>query len=344
MKPLHKLQFGEHLEREDFRTLLTEENTELFALSQAIREKHYGHSVYVRGLIEITSYCMRDCYYCGLRRSNREASRYRLNLNDILHQAELGYRLGLRTFVLQGGEDPFFTDDILVPMIRSLREAYPDVAITLSLGERSAPSFEKLKLAGANRYLLRHETANAQHYNKLHPKSMTLQSRMDCLYTLKELGFQTGAGMMIGSPGQTLDTLIDDLCFLQDLKPQMVGIGPFLQSRNTPFSDQEDGSVEMTLKLLAIARCLLPTALIPATTALATKDERSRIKALQIACNVVMPNLSPGEVRADYAIYNDKKSLNLESVEGLDHLKSILEYNGLELSLDRGDYKEVKDV
>lgn len=344
MNSLHKLVHGTPLDREDFKALLTGDTAKLFAHAQAVRQKHYGHLVYVRGLIEISSYCMRDCYYCGLRKSNNHAVRYRLTRNEIMHQAALGYAMGLRTFVLQGGEDPHFSDEVLIPIVRSLRERFPEVAITLSLGERSATSFEKLKRAGADRYLLRHETANAEHYHRLHPKSMTLQSRQDCLYELKRLGFQTGAGMMVGSPGQTLDTLMDDLMFLQELKPQMVGIGPFLQSKNTPFSGEQDGSVDMTLRLLAIVRCLLPLALIPATTALATKDESARIQALQIACNVVMPNLSPDEVRADYAIYNDKKSLNLESVEGLEHLKTILEQNGLELSLDRGDYKEVMYV
>lgn len=330
--------------REDFRMLLHHDRDELFEASRTVREQHYSRKVYVRGLIEISSYCMRDCYYCGLRQSNKEASRYRLTAQQIDHQAALGYDLGLRTFVLQGGEDPYFTDEVLIPIVQKLRSRYPDVAITISLGERSSASYARLRQAGADRYLLRHETANSEHYSTLHPKSMTLSSRQNCLFELKRLGFQAGAGMMIGSPGQSEDTLIDDLMFLQELRPQMVGMGPFLHSDHTPFSQEPDGSVDLTLRLLAITRCLLPAALIPATTALATKDERARITALQIACNVVMPNLSPGEVRADYAIYNDKKSVNLESIEGLDALKKTLEQNGLELSLDRGDFKEVNHV
>lgn len=320
------------LRRDQWQDIIQEQATKL-------RWAHYGNKVYIRGLIEISSYCIKDCYYCGLRRSNQQAERYRLSPEDILAQAKLGYELGIRTFVLQGGEDHDFSDDRLVDIIRTLKKNYPEAAITLSLGERTPESFQRLRQAGADRYLLRHETADEKHYEKLHPAPMKLSSRLNSLQTLKKLGYQTGAGMMIGSPGQNAESLAKDLLWLQELQPEMVGIGPFIHAKDTPFSGAPDGDVDLNLYLLNVVRILLPQALIPATTALSTLDETARLRALRSSANVLMPNLTPPQHRADYAIYSDKKATQLESIEGLADLKDELARQGLELDLGRGDFK-----
>ncbi|NLA80339.1 MAG: [FeFe] hydrogenase H-cluster radical SAM maturase HydE, partial [Chloroflexi bacterium] len=301
---------------------------EVFSAAQAERKAQFGNRVYIRGLIEISCYCVNDCYYCGLRRSNPNAKRYRLSQEEILHQAALGNKLGIRTFVLQGGEDPYFTDDRLSELVKTLKALYPDTAITLSMGERSAASYKMLREAGADRYLLRHESADQGHYAQLHPEGMSAIYRQSCLRELKALGYQTGAGMMVGSPGQKIEHLAQDLLFLQDLQPEMVGIGPYIHAQDTPFAERSDGDVDLTLYILALVRLLLPIALIPATTALTTLDESARMRALITSANVLMPNLTPPNHRADYAIYADKKAVDLESVEGLADLKAQLSLHG----------------
>ena len=317
---------------------------EVFSAAQAERKAQFGNRVYIRGLIEISCYCVNDCYYCGLRRSNPNAKRYRLSQEEILHQAALGNKLGIRTFVLQGGEDPYFTDDRLSELVKTLKTLYPNTAITLSMGERSAASYKMLREAGADRYLLRHESADQNHYALLHPEGMSAIYRQSCLRELKALGYQTGAGMMVGSPGQKIEHLAQDLLFLQDLQPEMVGIGPYIHAQDTPFAEQSDGDVDLTLYILALVRLLLPIALIPATTALTTLDESARMRALITSANVLMPNLTPPNHRADYAIYADKKAVDLESVEGLADLEAQLSLHGLSIDMSRGDTKRRRDV
>lgn len=311
----------------------------LFERARAVRDAHYGRKVYIRGLIELTNYCKNDCLYCGIRKSNASCERYRLTKEQILSCCESGYALGFRTFVLQGGEDGWYTDERMTDIVRAMRQAYPDCAITLSLGERGRESFKRLYDAGANRYLLRHETADEAHYARLHPVSMTLTHRLQCLRDLKEIGFQTGAGFMIGSPYQTTECIVRDFRFLQELKPQMVGLGPFIPHHATPFKDFPAGSTERTLLCLSIVRLLLPNVLLPATTALATIDGDGRIKGMNAGCNVVMPNLSPLEDRSKYLLYDNKASSGEEAAESLRALREHLAAAGYEVVIDRGDYK-----
>ena len=282
-----------------------------------IREIYYGKKVFTRGLIEYTNYCKNDCYYCGIRKSNTNAKRYRLTEDEIMACCENGYELGFRTFVLQGGEDAYYTDDRMVAIIKKIKEAYPECALTLSIGEKSYESYKRFREAGADRYLLRHETANEEHYRKLHPEKMSLAVRKNCLYDLKKLGYQVGAGMMIGSPYQTTEDLAEDLVFLKELQPEMVGIGPFIPHHDTQFSKEPAGSVEMTLFLLAVIRILLPKVLLPATTALGTMDPLGREKGLQAGANVVMPNLSPVKNRKQYELYDNKLCTGDEAADGL---------------------------
>ena len=302
-----------------------------------IRKKHYGNKVYTRGLIEFTNYCKNNCYYCGIRRGNHHATRYRLTKDEIMDCCQNGYLLGFRTFVLQGGEDSWFTDDRLVEIIRSVRENYPDCAITLSAGEKPYNSYKKFREAGADRYLLRHETADEAHYNSLHPEEMSLTTRKQCLYDLKSLGYQVGAGFMVGSPGQTLDNLAEDLIFLKDLNPQMVGIGPFIPHHDTKFAEEKAGSVELTLFLLSVIRILLPKVLLPATTALGTLDPRGREKGLLAGANVVMPNLSPVKNRKQYDLYDNKICTGEEAAECRGCLMGRVESVGYHLVDERGD-------
>lgn len=311
----------------------------LFERARAVRDAHYGRKVYIRGLIELTNYCKNDCLYCGIRKSNASCERYRLTKEQILSCCESGYALGFRTFVLQGGEDGWYTDERMTDIVRAMRQAYPDCAITLSLGERGRESFKRLYDAGANRYLLRHETADEAHYARLHPASMTLTHRLQCLRDLKEIGFQTGAGFMVGSPYQTTECIVRDFRFLQELKPQMVGLGPFIPHHATPFKDFPAGSTERTLLCLSIVRLLLPNVLLPATTALATIDGDGRIKGMNAGCNVVMPNLSPLEDRSKYLLYDNKASSGDEAAESLRALREHLAAAGYEVVIDRGDYK-----
>lgn len=302
-----------------------------------IRRRHYGNKVFLRGLIEISSYCKNDCLYCGIRRSCKSAERYRLDRQQILDCADIGYKLGLRTFVMQGGEDAFFTDEYVCGIISELRQRYPDCAITLSLGERSAESYRKMKAAGADRYLLRHETASQELYSKIHPQEMTLDNRIKCLYNLKETGFQTGAGFMVGIPWQTSDDIVKDIRFLQELQPQMIGIGPFIPHKDTPFRDEEGGSPCLTLRLLGIIRLMFPKVLLPATTALGTASENGRIAGLKTGCNVIMPNISPEDARKKYNLYDNKLVSGSETAEGISLLKAEIEAAGYTVSDERGD-------
>ena len=293
----------------EIKALLTADDSidaPLFAAADQKRREIYGDEVFLRGLIEFTNYCKNDCYYCGIRRSNSNADRYRLSNDEILSCCREGYALGYRTFVLQGGEDPYYTDDRICELVGRIHGLYPDCAITLSIGEKARESYQAFFDAGAARYLLRHETANLEHYGKLHPKSMSLANRKRCLYDLKEIGYQVGAGFMVGSPYQTLDNLIEDIRFMQDLQPQMIGIGPYLRHAETPFCNFENGSFPLTLRLLAIMRLMFPYALIPATTALGTIHPQGRELGLKAGANVVMPNLSPVGVRKLYDLYENK--------------------------------------
>lgn len=308
-----------------------------FELARKRQKETFGNEVYTRGLIEISNYCKNDCIYCGIRRSNQNAERYRLSEEEILSCCESGYALGFRTFVLQGGEDGYYTDDLLEDLLHKIKAAYPDCAITLSLGERSRESYERLYTAGADRYLLRHETANEAHYGKLHPAEMSLKNRKQCLYTLKEIGYQVGCGIMVGSPYQTIDNLVEDLAFMKEFNPHMVGIGPFIPQKDTPFGEMEPGSLEMTLFLLAIIRLMLPKVLLPATTALGTIHSRGRELGILAGGNVVMPNLSPVKVRKKYALYDNKICTGEEAAECRGCLGNRMESIGYKLVVSRGD-------
>lgn len=302
----------------------------------ALCRKYYGNKVYIRGLIEFTNYCKNNCYYCGIRRDNRNVRRYRLT-EEILSCCREGYELGYRTFVLQGGDDPYFTDERMTELIRRIKENHPDCAITLSIGEREKESYRKFREAGADRYLLRHETADEAHYRSLHPQEMSLSHRMQCLYDLKELGYQVGAGFMVGSPGQTLVNIADDLLFLHRLQPEMVGIGPFIPHHDTRYAGEKAGSVDMTIFLLSVIRILLPKVLLPATTALGTMDPFGREKGLLAGANVVMPNLSPEKNRKDYSLYDNKICTGEEAAQSIAALRKKVESVGCQVVTDRGD-------
>lgn len=308
------------------------------AMAREICDGVYGKSVFLRGLIEVSSYCKNDCYYCGLRRGNTQCERYRISPEDIMECCRAGYELGLRTFVLQGGEDMWFTDERLQDIVSGIRREFPDCAITLSLGERSRESYQRLFDAGANRYLLRHETADAGHYGLLHPMSMSMEARMECLRQLKSIGYQVGAGMMIGSPGQSAETLAKDMLFLADLKPHMVGVGPFLPHHATPFKDMAPGSAKDTLFILSLVRIMLPQVLLPATTALATLEVSGRIMGLRCGANVIMPNLSPADVRSKYLLYDGKRATGNEAAESIRLIRQELAGEGFEAVVSRGDH------
>lgn len=311
----------------------------LYKQAREVADTIYGKRVFKRGLIEFTNYCKNDCYYCGIRRSNASAERYRLEKETILDCCKRGYELGYRTFVLQGGEDGYFTDERICDIVSTIRGNYPDCAITLSIGEKSKESYQKYFEAGANRYLLRHETANSEHYAKLHPENLSLTNRKQCLYDLKEIGYQVGCGFMVGSPYQTIETLYEDLCFIKELQPHMVGIGPFIPQQDTPFAGENAGTLEMTLRLLAILRLIHPHVLLPATTALGTIHERGRELGILAGANVVMPNLSPRDAREKYKLYDNKACTGDEAAEGDANLRLRMEHIGHELVCDRGDYK-----
>ncbi len=311
---------------------------ELFASARSVARQNFGTRIYVRGLIEISNICRQDCLYCGIRRSNTQASRYRLTLEDILECCAHGYGLGFRTFVLQGGEDPWFSDERLAGLVRRMKAQWPDCAITLSVGEREISSYRLLREAGADRFLLRHETANPAHYAKLHPASQQWDHRMLCLRALKECGYQTGAGFMVGSPWQSTECLAEDLAFLYRFQPEMVGIGPFIPHAQTPFAAFPSGSVERTLVMVAITRLLLPAAMLPATTALGTVAEDGRERGILAGANVLMPNLSPKEARLRYRLYNNKRSEGTECADNIMDLRRRIQAIGYDIVVDRGDF------
>lgn len=336
-----KLKNDHNLTDLEFKSLIETDkfDKELFSAADEVRRSIYGNSVYIRGLIEFTSFCKRNCYYCGLRRDNKKAVRYRLTKDEILSCCDSGYKLGFRTFVLQGGEDENFSDELICEIIRDIKSTYPYCAVTLSLGERDFNSYKSFKEAGADRYLLRHETADEEHYKMLHPESSSLSNRMKCLFDLRSLGFQVGSGFMVGSPYQTTQNLISDLRFLQDLNPHMIGIGPYITHKDTPFKNEKPGSFELTLRMIAILRLMFPKSLIPATTALGTIRKGGREIGLSVGANVVMPNLSPVGVRKNYSIYENKICTEEESAEGIEKLRKNVEAIGYEIVTDIGHSK-----
>lgn len=336
-----KLEAQNRLNREEWIQLIKGRTPELaqyiFEKARKIRQAYYGTDVYIRGLIEFTNYCKNDCYYCGIRRSNSRAHRYRLSEEQILRCCHQGYTLGFRTFVLQGGEDGYFTDERIVNLVKEIRKNYPDCAITLSIGERSYDSYLALFEAGADRYLLRHETWDEEHYRLLHPPALSAKHRQQCLWDLKKIGYQVGTGYMVGSPFQTAENLADDMLFLEKLNPQMVGIGPFIPHHDTPFKDQAAGTLELTLYMLGLIRLMLPKVLLPATTALGTIDEKGRELGILAGANVVMPNLSPENVRKDYLLYDNKICTGSEAAECRMDLENRMHAIGYQVVCHRGD-------
>ncbi|MBP3359688.1 MAG: [FeFe] hydrogenase H-cluster radical SAM maturase HydE [Clostridia bacterium] len=316
----------------------------LFKSADALRRKIYKDEVYIRGLIEFTNYCRNNCYYCGIRHDNKNAERYRLSKEEILSCCTEGYSLGFRTFVLQGGEDEYYTDKLICEIVYRIRSQFPDCAITLSIGEKSRESYKAFFDAGANRYLLRHETADEKHYKKLHPPGMSLENRKRCLYDLKEIGYQTGSGFMVGSPFQTTENIIRDLRFLQELKPDMIGIGPFITHQDTPFKSYKSGTLELTLRLISILRLMFPYALIPATTALGTINPKGRELGLKSGANVVMPNLSPPSVRKKYELYENKICTGEEAAQCRGCLENRVKSAGYRIVTDIGNVKRETDI
>mgnify|MGYP004469675955 CR=1 FL=1 len=332
------------ISRKDLEEVLsTEDESFIQELHRQAREtarNYYGNQIYIRGLIEFTNYCRNNCYYCGIRCANKKAQRYRLTTEQIMECCETGWNLGFRTFVLQGGEDPWYTDEKICQIVQKIKEKYPDCAVTLSIGEKSRESYEAYFKAGADRYLLRHETADEEHYRRLHPKEMSLFHRKKCLKILKNIGYQTGCGFMVGSPGQTLDTLYEDLMFIKELEPQMVGIGPFIPHQDTPFAGEPAGTLEMTLRLLSLIRLIHPRVLLPATTALGTIHPKGREKGILAGANVVMPNLSPMNVRDKYKLYDNKICTGDEAAECKSCMSARMKSIGYEVVTNRGDYKK----
>ena len=338
---IEKLDNVHSLSVDEYAFLIENFNSETLCLlnqkAVAVRQKIYGDKVFIRGLIEISNICKNDCTYCGIRRSNSACERYRLTPEQILECCDDGYSLGFRTFVMQGGEDPFYTDEILCKIISEIKRRYPDCAVTLSLGERSRESYQQLYNAGADRYLLRHETADEEHYGKLHPKEMLFDNRMECLKNLREIGFQTGCGFMVGSPYQTVECLAKDLKFIEEFQPDMCGTGPFIPHAATPFRDMPAGSVELTCYLLSIIRLIKPNILLPATTALGSLEEGGREKGILSGANVIMPNLSPLSERKKYELYNNKLSSGGESAQEIEKLSISMKNIGYRIVTERGD-------
>ncbi|MBP3760393.1 MAG: [FeFe] hydrogenase H-cluster radical SAM maturase HydE [Ruminococcus sp.] len=336
-----KLYETHNLTDEELISLINSDDSEVSELlrqrADETRQKYYGKKVFLRGLIEISSFCKNNCLYCGIRRDNKNAQRYRLSREEILSCCENGYELGFRTFVMQGGEDAFYDDRFMCDIISEIKNRYPECAVTLSLGERSAQSYKRMKEAGADRYLLRHEAADVELYKKLHPNNMSLENRKKCLFKLKKLGYQVGAGFMVGAPFQTVENLVSDLRFMQDLQPQMIGIGPFIPHHDTPFADEKQGSLELTLRLLGIIRLMFPKVLLPATTALGTISPTGREMGLKTGCNVIMPNLSPVKVRKKYDLYDNKICTGEEAAECKGCLQRRVQSAGYEIVSERGD-------
>lgn len=341
-KIINKLISERKLSLNEYEVLIngrTPEIAELLRIeADKIRREVYGNKVYIRGLIEISNICKNNCLYCGIRGGNVNCDRYRLTPEEILDCCKAGYDLGFRTFVMQGGEDGFFTDDILCPLIKEIKRLYPDCAVTLSLGERSRESYKKLFDAGADRYLLRHEAVSPELYSRLHPQELTIENRIRCLKDLKEIGFQTGCGFMVGAPFQTARHIAEDLKFIEEFKPQMCGIGPFIPHKDTEFRDHPKGSAELTCYLLSIVRIILPNVLLPATTALGTAEADGRERGILSGANVVMPNLSPKDVRSKYALYDNKISTGAESAQHIKELRNKMARIGYEIVCERGDF------
>lgn len=340
---VQKLQTEHHLDKAEWTALIRGRTDSLaetiFSKARDVQHHYYGHDVYIRGLIEFTNFCKNDCYYCGIRRSNPRVVRYRLTEEQILSCCKNGYGLGFRTFVLQGGEDAWFTDERMIHIVRSIKNEFPDCAVTLSIGERSRESCQALFDAGADRYLLRHETFNSHHYSMLHPAALTAGNRRKALRTLKEIGYQVGAGFMVGSPGQTAEYLAEDLLFLEKLQPHMVGIGPFIPHHDTPFAGEPAGTLELTRFLLGLIRLLLPKVLLPATTALGTIAPGGRELGILAGANVIMPNLSPSDVRENYSLYDNKLCTGAETAEARQELEARMHSIGYRLVTARGDSK-----
>ena len=342
---INKLEKEHSLTADEYKYLIDNRNEEYASMLSEkavdIRKKIYGNAVFIRGLIEISNICKNDCLYCGIRGGNKNCDRFRLTKEQILSCCENGYSLGFRTFVMQGGEDMYFSDDVMCDIISEIKTRYPDCAITLSLGERSFESYKKLFDAGADRYLLRHETADKAHYAKLHPDNLSFDKRMQCLENLKKIGFQTGCGFMVGSPFQTSEHLAKDLKFIEEFKPEMCGIGPFIPHKDTVFNNYTPGTVELTCYLLSIIRLISPSILLPATTALGSIDPVGREKGILAGANVVMPNLSPLDTRVKYSLYNNKLSSGAESAQGKAILEDKINSIGYRIVTDRGDYKRI---
>lgn len=338
---IQKLNKYHTLSTEEYEYLITNRDARSAELLKqhaiSARQTYYSNHVFIRGLIEISNICKNDCLYCGIRRSNKSCDRYRLTKSDILNCCNNGYKLGFRTFVMQGGEDTYFSDDVMCDIISEIKSKYPDCAVTLSLGERSFESCKRMYDAGADRYLLRHETADREHYQKLHPNTMSFENRMKCLKNLKQIGYQTGCGFMVGSPYQTPHTLAKDLKFIEDFSPQMCGIGPFIPHHGTPFCNQKAGDVSLTLYLLSVIRLIKPNILLPATTALSSLGTDGRNSGMLCGANVVMPNLSPDNVRSKYELYNNKAFTGVESAEQINALQEQMRSIGFEIVTDRGD-------
>ena len=339
---IDKLKAEQDLLAEDLKALLTslteDEEKYLYEQASSVAKSVYGNQVFLRGLIEFSNYCKNDCIYCGIRRSNANASRYRLSKEEILNCAKAGYELGFRTIVLQSGEDMSYSDDDICDIVKSIKSELGDVAVTLSIGEKSYESYKKYFEAGADRYLLRHETINAEHYSKLHPSEMKISERVECLKNLKEIGFQVGCGIMVGSPYQTVDNIVEDLKFMKEFKPHMIGVGPFIAHKDTPFKDETSGTLEDTLHLLAIIRLMLPKVLLPATTALGTINPLGRELGIKAGANVVMPNLSPTSVRDKYMLYDGKICTGDEAAECRMCMQRRIEGIGYEVAVSRGDF------
>ena len=339
---IDRIREQQNISREELEILLTTEDKEaleyLRTSAREVADAVYGRQVFIRGLIEFSNYCKNDCLYCGIRRSNVKADRYRLTKEEILSCCDNGYGLGFRTFVLQGGEDAYFTDERICDLVISIKKRYPDCAVTLSIGEKEKSSYQAFFNAGADRYLLRHETADEAHYRSLHPKEMSLSHRKQCLWELKEIGYQVGCGFMVGSPEQTVDTLYEDLQFIKELQPHMVGIGPFIPQKDTPFGEKQAGTLDQTLRLLSIIRLIHPHVLLPSTTALGTIHPLGREKGIQAGANVVMPNLSPVAVREKYRLYDNKICTGDEAAECRFCLQRRMESIGYEVVVSRGDF------
>lgn len=350
---VEQLEQNRKLELQDYQTLLETRflgmsdaeqkafDTFLFERAVQTARQQFQNRIYIRGLIEFTNYCKNNCYYCGIRRDNKNADRYRLTAEEILLCCQEGYKLGYRTFVLQGGEDGYYTDDRICEIVSSVKRLYPNCAVTLSIGEKSVESYRRFFEAGADRYLLRHETADAEHYASLHPKEMSFENRRRCLSELKAIGYQVGAGFMVGSPGQTVECLAEDLKYLEELQPHMIGIGPYIVHNQTPFAGSPNGSVEQTLVLIGILRLMFPKVLLPATTALGTLAADGRERGILAGANVIMPNLSPVGVRKKYSLYENKICTGEESAQCMQCIRNRMKQIGYEIVVDRGDYPEL---